>query len=319
MRALAAILLASTSLAVLSQADAAVKKTAKTDSTIKVVAYSATRVTPVAGTIGEPTTFTFPQGENVERVEQTGLPGSKGAWQAAALGNNCDGKDPPKECSPGNNLTLWPGKVGESWMTVITVTANGQQKPYQFKLIANPAPDGPDAPDPPTDHGVIFRGGMAHADPPAGQPTTRAIKVRRQQQEIAENTLRSNSFSGVNPAVCHYQLKGKPHSPVEPLCPLDNGQWTAFRFRGLSAKPAIYILTGDQDCGYDDGKYEQLARQHGTGDYVVIEQIAAKFCLRLGENVLEVINTAYNPAGNPTGTGTTSPAVERDIIQAKGP
>jgi type IV secretion system protein VirB9 len=69
-------------------------------------------------------------------------------------------------------------------------------------------------------------------------------------------------------------------------------------------------------CRRYDGS-ERLARQHGTGDFVVVEEIAAHFRLRLGPSVLDIINTAYDPAGKPTGTGTTAPTVQRDILQAK--
>jgi type IV secretion system protein VirB9 len=92
---------------------------------------------------------------------------------------------------------------------------------------------------------------------------------------------------------------------------MDNGQWTLMRFPGLSAKPAVYVVGGDGS--------ERLARQHGTGDFVVVEEIAPHFRLRLGPNVLDIINTAYDPAGKPTGTGTTAPTVRRDILQAKSP
>jgi type IV secretory pathway VirB9-like protein len=51
----------------------------------------------------------------------------------------------------------------------------------------------------------------------------------------------------------------------------------------------------------------------------VVEEIAQHFRLRLGPSVLDVINTAYDPAGKPTGTGTTTPTVRRDILSAKSP
>ena len=92
---------------------------------------------------------------------------------------------------------------------------------------------------------------------------------------------------------------------------MDNGQWTLMRFPGLSEKPAVYVV------GEDGG--ERLARQHGAGDFVVVEEIAQHFRLRLGPSVLDVINTAYDPAGKPTGTGTTAPTVRRDILSAKSP
>ena len=83
------------------------------------------------------------------------------------------------------------------------------------------------------------------------------------------------------------------------------------RFPGLSEKPAVYVVGSDGS--------ERLARQHAAGDFVVVEEIAPHFRLRLGPNVLDIINTAYDPAGKPTGTGTTAPTVERDILQAKSP
>jgi len=92
---------------------------------------------------------------------------------------------------------------------------------------------------------------------------------------------------------------------------MDNGQWTLMRFPGLSEKPAVYVVG-------DDGG-ERLARQHGAGDFVVVEEIAPHFRLRLGANVLDILNTAYDPAGKPAGTGTTAPTVQRDILQAKTP
>jgi len=92
---------------------------------------------------------------------------------------------------------------------------------------------------------------------------------------------------------------------------MDNGEWTLMRFPGLSEKPAVYIVGPDNS--------ERLARQHGDGDFVVVEEIAQHFRLRLGPAVLDIVNQAYDPAGRPAGTGTTSPTVQRDVIQAKSP
>ena len=127
-------------------------------------------------------------------------------------------------------------------------------------------------------------------------------------QMAAEEQLRTDAFNGADGS-CHYVAKGRWPTPIQPRCPMDNGQWTLMRFPGLSAKPAVYVVG-------DDGS-ERLARQHGTGDFVVVEEIAAHFRLRLGPSVLDILNTAYDSAGKPTGTGTTAPTVQRDILQAK--
>ena len=314
MRIAAAILLASVSLAALGPAAAA--DPTQSAAQIRVVPYSPLLRTEIVGVIGQPTTITFPPGESVYRVVQTGKPDKDGAladagWQGAAPSEI---KDTPL----GNNLTLWPVMPGESTMTVITMSSEGSQTVYPFRLLAKADSDGA-ADMPGVVLNLIFKGGAGTAPgmPAAAQKTgvvrTRAI-IRHGDSAIAqaaaEERLRTDAFNGADGS-CHYIAKGRRPNPIEPRCPMDNGQWTLMRFPGLSAKPAVYVVGGDGS--------ERLARQHGAGDFVVVEEIAPHFRLRLGPSVLDIINTAYDPAGKPTGTGTTAPTVRRDILQAKGP
>ena len=311
MRIAWAILLASVSLAALGQAAAA--DTTQSAAQIRVVPYSPLLRTEIVGVIGQPTTITFPPGESVYRVVQTGKPNKDGAladagWQGALPSEI---KDTPL----GNNLTLWPVMPGESTMTVITMSSAGAQKIYPFRLLARPDADGAaDA------SGVvlnlIFKGGAAVAPgAPAATRNAGVVRTRATRHSVsaialkaAEEQLRTDAFNGADGS-CHYLAKGRRPTPIQPRCPMDNGQWTLMRFPGLSAKPAVYVVG-------DDGS-ERLARQHGAGDFVVVEEIAAHFRLRLGPSVLDILNTAYDPAGKPTGTGTTAPTVQRDILQAK--
>ncbi|HUC12374.1 MAG TPA: TrbG/VirB9 family P-type conjugative transfer protein [Stellaceae bacterium] len=313
MRFAAAILLTSVSLAALGQAAAA--ETTQTAAQIRVVRYSPLLRTEIVGVIGQPTTITFPPGESVYRVVQTGKPNKDGAladagWQGASPSEI---KDTPL----GNNLTLWPVIPGESTMTVITMSSEGAQKVYPFRLLARPDSDGA-ADMPGVVLNLIFKGGAA-PDPAApavaarkaaaGRASWRARQKAGQiAQAAAEEHLRTDAFNAANGA-CHYIAKGRRPNAIEPRCPMDNGQWTLMRFPGLSEKPAVYVVGNDGS--------ERLARQHGAGDFVVVEEIAPHFRLRLGPSVLDILNTAYDPAGKPTGTGTTAPTVERDILQAK--
>jgi type IV secretion system protein VirB9 len=308
MRIAAAILLASVSLAAIGR-PAAAQDSPKAPTQIRVVSYSPLLRTEIIGVIGQPTTITFPPGESVYRVVQTGKPDKEGAladagWQGAAP---AEIKDTPL----GNNLTLWPVMPGESTMTVITMSSAGAQKVYPFRLLARPDTDGAaDAPG--VVLNLIFKGGVA-ADPATPAAAARkAVAVRvsaaRQAAQAAAEHLRTDAFNGADGS-CHYLAKGRRPTPIQPRCPMDNGQWTLMRFPGLSEKPAVYVVG-------DDGG-ERLARQHGAGDLVVVEEIAPHFRLRLGPNVLDIINTAYDPAGKPAGTGTTAPTVQRDIRRAK--
>ena len=312
MRFAATILLASVSLAALGHA--AIADTTQSAAQIRVVPYSPLLRTEIVGVIGQPTTITFPPGESVYRVVQTGKPNKDGAladagWQGASP---AEIKDTPL----GNNLTLWPVMPGESTMTVITMSSAGGQKVYPFRLLAKPDADGA-ADLPGVVLNLIFKGGAA-SDPPTPAGAARKtvavrvsaarLKASQIAQAAAEQHLRTDAFNGAN-GVCHYIAKGRRPNAIEPRCPLDNGQWTLMRFPGLSEKPAVYVV------GQDGG--ERLARQHGAGDFVVVEEIAPHFRLRLGAAVLDILNTAYDPAGKPAGTGTTAATVQRDILQAK--
>jgi type IV secretory pathway VirB9-like protein len=293
---------------------------------IKVVTYSATKRTEIVGLLGQPTTITFPSGESVYRVVQTKLIGSQDgvatAWEEPS-------PEHVKDAPLGNNLTMWPLKEGTTIMNVITMGEHGGQKSYAFKLIAKPDPTGmPDEPD--AVFNIIFKGGGSDApkqiaetgDPVVSHKTASSFsddppprKVRRNsrreaqeanEREYTAERLRVDAFNHADG--CHYHGQGPdPNSPIKPLCALDNGQWTIMRFPGLSQKPTVYIGT----C---DGQNERLARQIGSGDFIVVQEIAASFCLRLAPYALNIINDAYNPAGTPTGNGTISTGAQRQIL-----
>jgi type IV secretion system protein VirB9 len=276
------------------------------DTHIRQVAYSATKRTDLIGVVGQPTTITFPKGESVYRVIQSEAPDPTGEVEAAWRGPSAEDV---KNSPIGSNLPLWPVRPGVSMMTIITMTGDGSQKTYAFRLLARPAEAGAaDAP------GVVFNLIFGGTPPPEQAAAAQRAWVARKQAQEAQATkdlIVRTRLDAFNASTCHYTAKGKRTTSIEPRCPMDDGQWTVMRFPGLSRKPAVYIVSGEDD--------ERLARQHGDGDFVVIEEIAQHFRLRLGDDVLDIINNAYNPAGEPADTGTTAPNVERDVIQARTP
>ena len=312
MRKTIALLLASVPLAAIDH-HAMAQDTTQAAAQIRVESYSPLKRTEIVGVIGQPTTITFPAGENVYRVVQSGKPDKDGTLADAGW----EGASPSeiKDTPLGNNLTLWPVLPGESTMSVITMSSEGTQKVYPFRLLAKP--DGAGAADSPdVVLNLIFKGGATPSPAPAVQKAafTRVWaakqKAKQEEQEVSEQHLRTDAFNASD-GTCHYIAKGKRPNPIEPRCPMDNGEWTLMRFPGLSEKPAVYVVGPDNS--------ERLARQHGDGDFVVVEEIAQHFRLRLGPDVLDILNQAYDPAGRPAGTGTTSPTVKRDVIQAKSP
>lgn len=278
--------------------------------------------------VGHPLVIAFPQGESTWIAPMSGKTDPSGT---KPIEPTIEGVKPEEiQKLPVHNLiTLWPDAQGVTTMTVVAQTATGELKTYPFTITAI-NDDATALNDPSVTLNLICRGGPVaaptattsagagaalsapiHVTPAA----TRQRLVSPAEKAEAAERLRTDAFNGTDEKPCHYHAKGKRPTAIEPMCPMDNGQWTLLRFKGLTRKPAVYI----GQCE-DDKDEERLARQHEEGDFVVVEEIAPLFCLRLGSNpndVLEIFNDGYDPVGNSPATGTLSPTVRRDLIQAK--
>jgi len=361
MTRLSVFLLATVSFIPLCQAETS-RVTVAPSEDIKIVTYSATHRQTVIGTVGDPTTITFPSSEAVYAIDQTVKIKSDGSGGDGSWLTPC--KDPKEPCWVGNNITLWPNAPGKSYLTIITCTKpvdDGKcvqaQKPYPFlliakdgrtsaNLIAKTSLDSSDPvlnamPDPgPAIHNLIYRGGTTTAPPRSGDTaprdgadttasgrgadddgTTHSPARRSRQRaaadraaEDANERVRLENLYGLGG--CHYTAKGVYPNPLTPLCPISNGQTVAMRFVGLQDVPTINVEIGPKACRTPVAEDERLARSHASGDYIVVEEHAAKFCLRTPNYVLEIIDTAFNPIGNPSSTGTPSSHVRRKILRA---
>ena len=204
-----AMLLASVSLAAICHQAAA--EDGARDSQIRVAFYSPLKRTEIVGVVGQPTTITFPRGESIYRVVQTGKSDKDGTladagWQGAAP---AEVKDTPL----GNNLTLWPAVPGVSTMSVITMSSEGSQKVYPFRLIAKPDEAGA-ANAPGVVLNLIFNGpaaptpaSLASVETPAVAGQTAKQRAKQAELEAAQEHLRTDAFNGAE-GLCHYIAKG---------------------------------------------------------------------------------------------------------------
>jgi type IV secretion system protein VirB9 len=97
---------------------------------------------------------------------------------------------------------------------------------------------------------------------------------------------------------------------IEPVNVWDDGRFTYFKFGPNTDLPNIYTV--------DSQGQETLVNRHmlpndGGAHVIVAEKIAPRFVLRLGDDVVGVINESYDPVGTPNTTGTSSPVVHRVI------
>jgi hypothetical protein len=307
---------------------------------VRVDTCTKTRMIPVTGLVGQPTTFTFPDNEKVELIIQSkdhswALPGETDntpqpaqAGEAAVTNN----QQTSHQVQLGSNLPLYPVDAGKSSvLTVVTTTADHVQRVCNFKLTAAPDPTGlPDEP------GTIFNeviqrtavdrhvngiepvaATASAAEPAAERPVPRSRKSRlaakrEEEKEEAKQRLRTDAF---NAAVgCHYHAKG-PYSDINPMCPMDNRMWTLIRFPGQLI-PTVYILTGSAVCD-GEPEHERRPNQHLAGDLVVVEETARTFCVRMAPNVLQIVNDAYAPLSVQLGQTIAPTSVKRGIIKEK--
>ena len=270
------------------------------------------RRTTLVGVVNHPVTIKLPPGEQIYRAVQYGKVQADSSIGDGHLATDkvCGGPD-GKSCREFENVfPVWPQAPGNIELTIATKKTadgeNGPQSVHSFLLKVRPDEAGAmDAAD--VTQSLICTG----IAPPA-QPTPVAVRRPMQTPAAIKQRLQAEALAASTEA-CHYQAQGKHGSAIEPLCPVDNGQWTWMRFPGLSKKPEVLIVNDAAPAA----DAERPARQHVEGDFVVVEEIAAHFRLRLWPDVLDIINQAYDPVGKDPRTGTTSPHIIREVIQAK--
>jgi len=108
------------------------------------------------------------------------------------------------------------------------------------------------------------------------------------------------------PAVrnARYSMQAVPHSDdIAPTAAWDDGRFTYLRIPHNRRMPAIFRVA-------DDGT-ESVVDKHVEGDTIVVHEVAKRFVLRLGDEVVGIWNDAYDMDGAPPRDGTTVSGVKR--------
>jgi type IV secretion system protein VirB9 len=109
------------------------------------------------------------------------------------------------------------------------------------------------------------------------------------------------------PLNLNYTMSAKPEDQdIAPVNVWDDGRFTYFRFPGNADLPNVYTVAADGS--------EALVNRHLSPDSnrtIVAEKVAAKFRLRLGDEVVGIYNEGFARGGVPNTTGTSSPTVRR--------
>ncbi|MDR8105048.1 TrbG/VirB9 family P-type conjugative transfer protein [Burkholderia cenocepacia] len=101
-----------------------------------------------------------------------------------------------------------------------------------------------------------------------------------------------------------YSMQVMPHSDdIAPTAAWDDGRFTYIRIPANRRVPAIFRVA--------DNGTESTVDKHMDGDTIVVHEVAKRFVLRLGEEVVGIWNDAYDMDGVPPRDGTTVDGVRR--------
>lgn len=234
------------------------------DSRIQRVAYNEGQVVVVYAAQGVATQIVFAPGEEVLSAAS----GFTEGWQFAARGNTLNLKPRTLEQAAG----MIAPKSGGPWDTNLNVTTNRRNYSFVLRLVGGGS--GSLSSDPRVAYRVEF---------------TYPLDAMLMQARVAAEQ-RIEATSQPVPRNTAYTMSAPRKSRgIAPAVAFDDGRFTYFKFPNNREIPSFFIVS-------DDGQ-ESLVNYHVQGDFVVIQRVARRFALRLGSQVIGVVNEKYDPDG----------------------
>lgn len=270
--------------------------------------------TRLVGTVGRSVVVTFADDETIKRVVfGTDSIMSPPKPQEAQAGGGA-------QAALGNNLPLWADAVGVTSLQVITQRPAAPDRVYQFRVEVRQTPatcgGGLDTRGCEDDADAVYGLAFAYPDDERARKAAEAAEARRagaeraaaarERREKATAVARlSTDFTCVNG-----RYEGEGDRSIAPDDACDDGQAIGLLFKGNRQVPTVLLVgPGPKD--------EQAIRPTMRGDWLIVPALRERIRLRLGERqVVDVVNKAYNREGHSPGTGTGSPDVVREVVQA---
>ena len=240
------------------------------DDRIKTMIYKPDSVHKYTGFFGIVTHITLEEGEAVERL----ILGDASGWEIQTFGNRLFFKPKTTKSSVINTNAV-----------MMTNSANGGRI-YHFELTAE-KPDGLD------DTRVALETKFVYPyqhkmtagyqdledldDSPSSNNAPEAIDA-----EIAKIFKLFDSIIEASKVNTDYALLGEER--IEPIQVMDDGTFTVMKFRkgGLNELPVAMAVSSDGS--------ESIVNFRVRGEYMIIEQVAARFTLRSGNDKVCVFN-----------------------------
>jgi type IV secretion system protein VirB9 len=213
-----------------------------------------------------------------EKIENIGV-GDTTAWDTVDAGNVLFLK-PRAHAPPTNAIVQTRTKDNKERLYQFTLTATETTNPAMMKIK------------------FVYPGDVAEE--------RRQVLAKQAEQEASERAAGealSAIYSG--PRNWAYTVAGT--AAFVPNEVWDNGRATAFSFPGQTELPAIYAVSGEDE--------ERLAPSHTQDGLVVVHEVAAKWRLRSGGQVICIYNEDFKPGWGPDrGNGSATSSWWRRIL-----
>ena len=315
MRRLTLALLAATALSAPALADPNVPQRGAEDPNMRTQVYRPGIRTRAVGIIGTSLVITFGAGEEVKRV----IFGDGGERWAGPK---------PEELQTAplqNHLPLWPVKPGYTTLQVITAVPGKPDRPYQFALVSREAPEhcrdrGEVCDDPDATYGLRF---VAYPEDER-EAQTRAAAVQREarvaraaesreqaQQVVARDRLRTTHLEV--DACDGWLYEGRGSRALAPAAVWNNGREMYLTYEPGQPMPAAFAVGAD---GAEHSVATATRPSPGGRETMVLPFVAQTLRLRLGSEVLEVLDRNPRLGGCDPGTNTPRRDVVRHLRQA---
>lgn len=216
--------------------------------------------------------------EPAEHIEVV-APGDRDGWQIVAQKGDHDVYLKPQLAAHDSNLEV-----------------RTDRRSYSFDLVVLPLAAKFDNDD------VMYRvtfGYLPSAD-----------DVRKTQAEAAAQTVKARLAATPVVRNSAYSMQVMPKSDdIAPTAAWDDGRFTYIRIPNNRRIPAVFRVADNHD--------ESVIDRHMDGDTIVVHEIAKRFVLRLGDEVVGLWNDAYDVDGLPPKDGTTVSGVKR-VLRSDG-
>lgn len=181
------------------------------------------------------------------------------------------------------------------WNTNLMVTTNVRMYDFDLQLIDNAS-----ASLTPNNQKIAYRIEFRY-------PEEEAAKAKIAAAKKAEEAKFNVSSS---PRNWQYTMQvGKNSEGIAPTETYDDGRFTYLKFPNNRDFPAVFLVADD--------KTESIVNTHVENDKLIVERVAQKLMLRLGNAVVGIYNENFDRDGISPEQGTTVPGIKR-VITAGG-